>query len=120
MTDHHAKIPYLCGCNANETGNMDAFRSTDPARIPAFAKTCFPDDVDGYLNTVDTSTAAAVEKAVFEQYNSDKLCALLAWQALESRRDGDHFWQYYYTKPQPGADCQGPATVPSFLMFFRQ
>ena len=107
MAGKQAKIPYLCGCNSYETGNMEGFLSDDKARITAFANMCFPADVDGYLKTVDAYDAPSVIKAVFEQYNSDKLCALLGWQELELLRGNDCFYQYYFTKDQPGPDGHG-------------
>ncbi len=110
MAGGQHRIKYLCGSNSEETGNMPGFLSDDPKRVQEFARIMFGRDVDGYLKTCDLSDKEAVRRTIFEEYNNDKLTALLAWQELESRRGGENFYQYYFTKKQPGTGfgaCHG-------------
>lgn len=107
MAGCHAKISYLCGSTSDESGSMPPFISSDSRRIPEFARQMFEKDVEGYLKSVDCSDEDKVRKCIFDQYKNDKLCALLGWQELEIQRGGENFYEYYYTKPQPGEDNQG-------------
>ncbi|MDO4337255.1 MAG: carboxylesterase family protein [Eubacteriales bacterium] len=107
MSGAYHKVHFLCGSNCSETGNMTGFLSKDPNRISWFANTFFKDDPEGYLKTVHAETESKVLQTVFEQYNNDKLTALLGWQALEASRGGNNFYQYYYTKPLPGPENYG-------------
>ena len=107
MENQQAKIDYLCGSTSEEGGANPAFHSDDLQKVIHFAQMFFGEDVEGYLNSVQTGTSEEVRKSVFDQYGNDKLCALLGWQELEKKRGGKTFYQYYFTKKQPGADQCG-------------
>ena len=98
------QIPYLIGCNEDETGSMPGFMSqATPQAVEGFARAIFPDDVKGYLRSVDLSSPDAIRQTVFDQYENDKLCAILGWQKIEMERKGNTAYTYFFTKDAPEA-----------------
>ena len=100
------QIPYLIGCNEDETGSMPGFMSQ---AVEGFARAIFPDDVEGYLRSVDLSSPDAIRQTVFDQYENDKLGAILGWQKIEMERKGNTAYTYFFTKdaPEAGDDHHG-------------
>jgi len=96
------KVEYLVGATSEETGSMPGFLAQPSLEnVRKFAAVTFPEDVEGYLRSVDTSTPKALAETVFNEYENDKLCAALAWQELERQRGGSAAYMYYYTKAVP-------------------
>ncbi len=103
MLGRQHKLDYLIGATSEETGSMPGFMSEPSIEgIRGFAHLAYPEDVDGYMRSVDITSPSAIQDTVFMQYENDKLGAVLAWQQLEMNRNGETTYMYYYTMPSPG------------------